>query len=138
MTAGLRPAMPAMLDGKVVVVSGVGEGLGRSVAVRSALAGARVVLAARTESRLTEVAEEIRELGGTALCVPTDLTDDASVLCSAPVTATSATRRRFTLALDRRRTRAKVTLRYYLTGTTAAGAGSASYRLIAKGPWAAG
>ncbi|MGW0174423.1 SDR family oxidoreductase [Rhodococcus sp. NPDC003322] len=79
MTLGLPPVMPAMLDGKVVVVSGVGEGLGRSVAVRSALAGARVVLAARTESRLTEVADEIRELGGTALSVPTDLTDDASV-----------------------------------------------------------
>ncbi|NKT45330.1 SDR family oxidoreductase [Rhodococcus hoagii] len=71
--------MPALLDGKVVVVSGVGTGLGRSVAVRGALAGARIVLAARTESRLTEVAEEIRELGGIALSVPTDLTDDASV-----------------------------------------------------------
>ncbi len=55
------------------------DGLGRSVAVRGALAGARIVLAARTESRLTEVAEEIRELGGIALSVPTDLTDDASV-----------------------------------------------------------
>ncbi|MGN5238440.1 SDR family oxidoreductase [Rhodococcus sp. SJ-3] len=71
--------MPPLLDGKVVVVSGVGAGLGRSVAVRSAMAGARVVLAARTESRLAEVTDEIRELGGTALSVPTDLTDDASV-----------------------------------------------------------
>ncbi|GAA4486440.1 SDR family oxidoreductase [Rhodococcus olei] len=81
MTLGLQApqVMPAMLDGKVVVVSGVGTGLGRSVAVRSALAGARVVLAARTESRLTEIAAEIRELGGTAVAVPTDLTDDASV-----------------------------------------------------------
>ncbi|NLU84164.1 SDR family oxidoreductase [Rhodococcus sp. HNM0569] len=70
--------MPAMLDGKVLLVSGVGSGLGRSVAVRGARAGARVVLAARTESRLTDVAAEIAELGGTALCVPTDLTDDAS------------------------------------------------------------
>jgi hypothetical protein len=66
------------------------------------------------------------------------LTDDASALCRAPVTVTSATRRRFALALDRRRTRAKVTLRYHLTGATAAGAGSASYRLTAKGPWAPG
>ncbi|MBM4514875.1 SDR family NAD(P)-dependent oxidoreductase, partial [Rhodococcus hoagii] len=81
MTLGLQAPqqMPALLDGKVVVVSGVGTGLGRSVAVRGALAGARIVLAARTESRMTEVAEEIRELGGIALSVPTDLTDDASV-----------------------------------------------------------
>lgn len=76
---GTAPVPPAMLEGKVVVVSGVGAGLGRSVAVRSALAGARVVLAARTQSRLTEVADEIRTLGGTAVAVPTDLTDDASV-----------------------------------------------------------
>lgn len=81
MTAAERAAtaMPIMLEGKVLVVSGVGTGLGRSVAVRGALAGARVVLAARTESRLTEVAEEIRDMGGTAVSVPTDLTDDASV-----------------------------------------------------------
>ncbi|QCQ93214.1 SDR family oxidoreductase [Rhodococcus sp. SGAir0479] len=78
-TGGSTTAMPALLDGKVVVVSGVGTGLGRSVAVRGALAGAKVVLAARTEARLTEVAGEIRDLGGTAISVPTDLTDDASV-----------------------------------------------------------
>ncbi|HEX9335774.1 MAG TPA: SDR family NAD(P)-dependent oxidoreductase, partial [Pseudonocardiaceae bacterium] len=44
-----------LLRDKVVVVSGVGPGLGRAIAVRSALAGADVVLAARTESRLAEV-----------------------------------------------------------------------------------
>lgn len=73
------PAALPFLDGKVVVVSGVGPGLGRSIAMRSAMAGAKVVLAARTESRLLSVAEEIGDLGGTALCVPTDLTDDDSV-----------------------------------------------------------
>lgn len=68
-----------MLDGKVVLVSGVGPGLGRSLAVRSALAGARVVVAARTESRLSAVVDEIRDLGGQAVAVPTDLTDGASI-----------------------------------------------------------
>lgn len=68
-----------MLDGKVVLVSGVGPGLGRSLAVRSAVAGARVVVAARTESRLDSVVDEIRDLGGQAVAVPTDLTDAASV-----------------------------------------------------------
>lgn len=75
-----------MLADKVVVVSGVGPGLGRSIAVRSALAGARVVLAARTESRLTAVADEVRALGGTALSVPTDLTDGDSVSALADTT----------------------------------------------------
>ena len=67
-----------LLRGKVVVVSGVGPGLGRAIAVRCARAGADVVLAARTESRLAEVAKEIAELGRRALCVPTDITDDDS------------------------------------------------------------
>ncbi|HEY9328060.1 MAG TPA: SDR family oxidoreductase [Streptomyces sp.] len=68
-----------LLEGKVVLVSGVGPGLGRSLAVRSALAGAQVVLAARTRSRLESVADEIRGLGGQAAVVPADLTDEASV-----------------------------------------------------------
>lgn len=67
-----------LLRDKVVVVSGIGPGLGRAIAVRSAVAGADVVLAARTESRLAEVAEEIADLGRRAVVVPTDITDDAS------------------------------------------------------------
>ncbi|MEV6278797.1 SDR family oxidoreductase [Nocardia sp. NPDC051832] len=68
-----------LLQDKVVVVSGIGPGLGRAIAVRSATAGADVVLASRTESRLTEVAEEIKGLGRRALAVPTDINDDAAV-----------------------------------------------------------
>jgi NAD(P)-dependent dehydrogenase (short-subunit alcohol dehydrogenase family) len=68
-----------MLQDKVVVVSGVGPGLGRAIAVRSALNGADVVLAARTESRLAEVAREVEATGRRALAVPTDITDDESI-----------------------------------------------------------
>ncbi|HEX4700642.1 MAG TPA: SDR family oxidoreductase [Pseudonocardiaceae bacterium] len=67
-----------LLRDKVVVVSGVGPGLGRAIAVQCARAGADVVLAARTESRLAEVAKEITGLGRRALPVRTDITDDAS------------------------------------------------------------
>ncbi|WP_409492525.1 SDR family oxidoreductase [Amycolatopsis sp. cmx-11-12] len=67
-----------LLKDKVIVVSGVGPGLGRSIAVRCAAAGADVVLAARTESRLAEVAKEVDALGRRAVTVPTDITDDAS------------------------------------------------------------
>lgn len=67
-----------MLKNKVVVVSGVGPGLGRAIALRAAQSGADVVLAARTGSRLKEIAAEIEQTGRRALAVPTDITDDAS------------------------------------------------------------
>jgi NAD(P)-dependent dehydrogenase (short-subunit alcohol dehydrogenase family) len=67
------------LQDKVLVVSGVGPDLGRQIAVRGAAAGADVVLAARTASRLEEVAKEIAELGRRALVVPTDMTVPADV-----------------------------------------------------------
>jgi NAD(P)-dependent dehydrogenase (short-subunit alcohol dehydrogenase family) len=67
-----------VLRDKVVVVSGVGPGLGRSIAVRCAKAGADLVLAARTESRLTEVAKEVAELGRRVVTMPTDINDEAA------------------------------------------------------------
>ena len=73
-----RPDATRLLDGKVVLVCGVGPDLGRSMALRSAQAGADVVLAARTESRLSSVADEVEALGRKALSVPTDLADPSS------------------------------------------------------------
>lgn len=68
--------MTGLLADRVVVVSGVGPGLGKAICRRMADAGATVVLAARTESRLAEIAVE---LGENTLVVPTDITDDATV-----------------------------------------------------------
>jgi len=75
------------LQDKVLVVSGVGPDLGRQIAVRGAAAGADVVLAARTASRLEDVAAEIKELGRRALVVRTDMTvaADAERLAAASV-----------------------------------------------------
>ncbi|HKR71314.1 MAG TPA: SDR family oxidoreductase [Streptosporangiaceae bacterium] len=67
-----------LLQDKVVIISGVGPGLGRSIAIRSAEQGADVVLAARTASRLDEVAKEVMALGRRALAVPTDIADPAA------------------------------------------------------------
>ncbi|HVX20750.1 MAG TPA: SDR family oxidoreductase [Acidimicrobiales bacterium] len=64
-----------LLAGKVCVVSGVGPGLGRRAAVALAGHGADVVLAARRQSTLDDVAAEIDALGGRSLSVPTDITD---------------------------------------------------------------
>ena len=48
-----------LLDGRTVVVSGVGPGLGQQVAVRAAREGANVVLGARTEENLAKAAAEV-------------------------------------------------------------------------------
>jgi NAD(P)-dependent dehydrogenase (short-subunit alcohol dehydrogenase family) len=67
-----------LLEGTVVVVSGVGPDLGRAVALRCARAGADVVLAARTAARLDEVAKEVTALGRRAAAIPADITDEDS------------------------------------------------------------
>jgi len=61
----------------VLVVSGVGPGLGRAIALRGAAAGADVVLAARSKAFLEEVREGVEALGRRALAVPTDVTSQA-------------------------------------------------------------
>ena len=68
-----------MLDGKVVVISGVGPALGTTLARRCAEAGADLVLAARTVERLDEVAQEVAGLGRRAVSVGTDITDESQV-----------------------------------------------------------
>ncbi|MFI6433126.1 SDR family oxidoreductase [Rhodococcus oryzae] len=70
--------MTDLLQDKVVVISGVGPALGRTLALRCAAAGADLVLAARTQSRLDEVAKEVTDLGRRAVTVSTDITDQAS------------------------------------------------------------
>lgn len=67
-----------MLEGKVALVSGLGPGMGRDIALTLAREGADIVMAARREKRMLKVAEEIEELGRTALCVATDITDAAA------------------------------------------------------------
>jgi NAD(P)-dependent dehydrogenase (short-subunit alcohol dehydrogenase family) len=60
---------------KVVLITGGSSGIGRAVALRLAGHGARVALAARTESALCAVAGEVAAGGGEALAVPADVTD---------------------------------------------------------------
>jgi 3-oxoacyl-[acyl-carrier protein] reductase len=69
----------ATLDGKTAVVTGGGRGIGRSVALGLAEEEMRLVLAARSEAEIDVVAEEIREDGGEALAVPTDVRETKDV-----------------------------------------------------------
>jgi NAD(P)-dependent dehydrogenase (short-subunit alcohol dehydrogenase family) len=71
--------MAGLLDGKVVVISGVGPALGTTLARRCARDGADLVLAARTAERLDDVAKQITDTGRRAVAVATDITDDEQV-----------------------------------------------------------
>ncbi|MFS3127373.1 SDR family oxidoreductase [Nocardioides sp. Bht2] len=65
-----------LLTDKVVVLSGVGPGLGRSLGEEAAKMGADLVLVSRTEKRLKKMAEVVESYGRRALIVPTDITDE--------------------------------------------------------------
>jgi len=73
------PARMFRLDGRVAVVTGASSGMGVTFARTLASAGARVVLAARREDRLNEVAQGIRENGGEALVVRCDVAREEEI-----------------------------------------------------------
>jgi short-subunit dehydrogenase len=67
------------LSDSVVVITGASSGIGRATALEFARHGAALSLAARSADVLREVADECRRLGGQAVAVPTDMTDDQAV-----------------------------------------------------------
>jgi 3-oxoacyl-[acyl-carrier protein] reductase len=63
------------LDGKKALVTGASRGLGKSIALILARAGAQLALTARDEKALAETAAEIRANGGKAIALAADLSD---------------------------------------------------------------
>jgi NAD(P)-dependent dehydrogenase (short-subunit alcohol dehydrogenase family) len=61
--AGYRPS-PRLLQGKTILVTGAGDGIGRAAARAYAAQGATVILLGRTESKLEQVYDEIEAAGG--------------------------------------------------------------------------
>jgi 3-oxoacyl-[acyl-carrier protein] reductase len=68
-----------MLRNQTIIVTGGSQGIGRSIALALARRGVNIVVAARTTAALEAVAREIRSQAGSALVVPTDVTDEAQV-----------------------------------------------------------
>ena len=75
------------LSGRVAIVTGASRGIGKAIAIGLAGARARVVLAARSEVRkegglegtIHDTASAIESLGGEALAIRCDVTDELSV-----------------------------------------------------------
>ena len=65
------------LGGKVALVTGATSGIGEATALALAAEGARVAIAARRVQRLNDLAERIRQAGGEALPIETDVADEA-------------------------------------------------------------
>lgn len=66
------------LQDRVTIITGASQGLGRAFAKATALEGARVVIADVNQDKAEAVALEIREAGGEALAIKTDVTSEES------------------------------------------------------------
>ena len=67
------------LDGKAAIVTGAGRGLGKSMALALAEAGADVAVMARSEDQLEQTVAEINRLGRRGLPVQLDITQQESI-----------------------------------------------------------
>jgi 3-oxoacyl-[acyl-carrier protein] reductase len=69
----------ADLKGRIALVTGASQGIGRACALELARAGATVALAARYETKLAEVAAEIEAAGGQAAIFRLDVSSEESI-----------------------------------------------------------
>lgn len=69
----------AGLEGRVALVTGASQGIGRAVAIEFAKSGATVALAARSEAKLAEVKAEIEAAGGKAESFALDVASEDSI-----------------------------------------------------------
>lgn len=75
--------MAAGLEGRVALVTGASQGIGRAIALDLAAAGATVALAARNEAKLLEVKASIEAAGGKAEAFSLDISSDDAIRVTA-------------------------------------------------------
>ncbi len=71
--------MAKQLENRVAVVTGASRGLGRAIALTLANEGAHIIALARTQGGLEELDDEIKNMGGSATLVPSDIKDYAAI-----------------------------------------------------------
>jgi len=67
------------LSGRVALVTGASQGIGRACASKLAAAGATVAVAARNQEKLNELVREISGSGGKAVAFPMDVADEEQI-----------------------------------------------------------
>jgi len=67
------------LEGRIALVTGASQGIGRACALALAQSGATVALAARNEAKLAEVVAEIEAAGGKAAAFALDVSSEESI-----------------------------------------------------------
>ena len=77
--------MADALKGKRAIVTGAGRGLGQAFALTFAEEGARLLLPDISLERVEKTAEQIRALGGEAVAMQTDITDETATRAVAAV-----------------------------------------------------
>jgi len=71
--------MTKKLEGKVAVVTGGGHGIGKAYALRLAQEGAKIVVAEIDAVAAQKVSDEIKDLGGESIAVPTNVIEPSSL-----------------------------------------------------------
>jgi 3-oxoacyl-[acyl-carrier protein] reductase len=67
------------LSGRVALVTGASQGIGRACALQLAEAGATVAVAARNQAKLEQLVDEIGAGGGKAAAYPVDVTEEEQI-----------------------------------------------------------